>query len=277
MSYNLTFVIFTFNEEKRIERVIKNLKDYGHILIADNQSTDKTQEIAKKYGCDIFIRTEEFEFVETQMMMSALDKVVQTEWIYWGFADEMLDKNTLDETTKIIATNQYDIISIDRKNYYHGKFCYDAFASRTNKIFKKGAIDFANNAIHGFGKPTVPPEKIYNLPNEMFVHHFISNTAQSYLNTINRYTETELKFTHKDRGAIFNFILFPAKLFLSNFILKKGYKAGFAGWNLTFIQIFYFIIKYIKLSEQKNNLSAKEIESQNDIFRDAILRKFNDK
>lgn len=272
---NITFVIFTYNEEKRIERVIKNLKDFGTVLIADNQSTDKTQEIAKQYGCDIFIRTEEFEFVESQEMMNSLDKVVKTDWIYWGFADEMLDKKTLDEISNIIATNKYDIISIDRKNYYHGRFCYDAFASRTNKIFKKGAIDFSNNVIHGFGKPTVIPDKIYNLPDNMFVHHFISNTAQSYLNTINRYTETELKFTHKDRGAIFNFILLPTKLFLSNFILKKGYKAGFAGWNLTFIQIFYFIVKYIKFSEKTNHLTALEIEKQNDVFRDLILEKFN--
>ena len=35
---NITFVIFTYNEEKRIERVIKNLKDYGTVLIADNKS-----------------------------------------------------------------------------------------------------------------------------------------------------------------------------------------------------------------------------------------------
>jgi len=273
----ITFVIFTYNEEKRIERVIKNLKNYGTVLIADNQSTDKTQEIAKKYGCDILIRTEEFEFVESQEMMNSLDEVVKTDWIYWGFADEMLDKKTLEEISRIIAINQYDIISIDRKNYYHGRFCYDAFASRTNKIFKKHAIDFSNNVIHGFGKPTVQPEKIYNLPDDMFVHHFISNTAQSYLNTINRYTETELKFTHKDRGSVFNFILFPLKLFLSNFIFKKGYKAGFAGWNLVLFMIMYSIIKDIKFSEQRNNLSVKEIELQNDIFRDTILRNFDDK
>lgn len=275
MKSNITFVIFTYNEEKRIERVIKNLKDYGTVLIADNQSTDKTQEIAKQYGCDIYVRTEEFEFVESQEMMDKLNPVIKTDWLYWGFADEMLDKITLDEIAKIINSDKYDIISIDRKNYYHGRFCYDAFASRTNKIFKKSAIDFENNPIHGFGQATVSADRIYHLPDNMFVHHFISNTAQSYLNTINRYTETELKFQHKDRGVVFSFILFPTKLFLSNFILKKGYKAGFAGWNLTFIQIFYFIIKYIKLSEQKNNLTAVEIEKRNDIFRDNILERFD--
>jgi hypothetical protein len=103
------------------------------------------------------------------------------------------------------------------------------------------------------------------------VHHFISNNAQSYLNTINRYTETELRFKHKDRGAFFNFIVSPIKQFISQFIVKKGYKAGFAGWNLTFIQIMYTIVKYIKMTEQKHGLTAIEIERRNNVFRDKIL------
>ncbi|OAQ38796.1 hypothetical protein A5893_12160 [Pedobacter psychrophilus] len=52
----ITFVIFTYNEEDRIERVIKNLKNYGKVLLADNNSTDKTHEIAHKYDCEIFLR-----------------------------------------------------------------------------------------------------------------------------------------------------------------------------------------------------------------------------
>jgi len=277
MKDSITFVIFTYNEEQRIERVIKNLKDYGITLIADNQSTDKTQEIAKKYGCDVFIRTKDFEFVETQEMINELNEIIKTDWIYWGFADEMLDKKTLEEISRIITLKKYDIISINRKNYYHGKFCYDAFASRTNKIFKKNSIDFSDNVIHGFGKPIVTLERIYNLPNDMFVHHFISNTTQSYLNTINRYTETELKFSHNDKGMVVNFVLYPIRLFISNFIIKKGYRAGFAGWNLTFIQIFYYMVKYMKILECKNNLSTREIERQNNVFRDSILDEFDAK
>lgn len=271
----ITFVIFTFNEEKRIERVIKNFLPYGNILIADNQSTDKTQSIAKKYGCDILIRTKDYEFVECQHMMEQLSESVTTDWIYWGFADEMLEKKTLEEITKTLDLGKYDIISIDRKNYFHGKFCYNAFASRTNKIFKKGAIDFTNNVIHGFGKAVVSKEKIYQLPDNLFVHHFISNTIESYLNTINRYTNSELKFSREDKGKFVNFILLPIRLFISNLIFKKGYKAGLAGWNLTLISIFYYIVTCMKFNEKKDNLSPIKIEALNNIIRDKILVNIN--
>ena len=45
---NITFVIFTYNEEKRIEYPIRNFINYGNVIIIDNFSTDKTKEIAEK-------------------------------------------------------------------------------------------------------------------------------------------------------------------------------------------------------------------------------------
>ena len=59
------------------------------------------------------------------------------------------------------------------------------YHSRTNKIFKRGSIDFRKNEIHGMGTPIVEKNKIYYLDDKYFVHHFISNTINSYLNIIN--------------------------------------------------------------------------------------------
>jgi len=271
---NLTFVIFTFNEEKRIERVIKNLKNYGNILIADNQSTDRTLEIAKKYGCDIFIRTKKCEFVETQEMMDDLEPFINTDWLYWAFADEMLEKSTLEEILKIIATNQYDIISIYRKNHYYGRFCYDAFASKTNKIFKKGTIDFSTNVIHGFGQPTIEKNKIYTLPKQFFVHHFMNEITQSYLNKINGYTQTELVFNQSQKNIIKLICYIFLNFFINHYILKKGYRAGMAGFHLFLMMSGYYIVKNMKLYEKNKSLSPEIIENENNKTRDNILSSF---
>jgi len=34
----ITFIFFTFNEEKRIKNVIKNVNNYGKVLLIDNFS-----------------------------------------------------------------------------------------------------------------------------------------------------------------------------------------------------------------------------------------------
>lgn len=55
----LSIIIPTLNEEKTIENTIKSLKklsDYEYeIIISDGKSTDKTVEIAKKYGAKVMV------------------------------------------------------------------------------------------------------------------------------------------------------------------------------------------------------------------------------
>lgn len=267
----ITFIIFTYNEAARIERVIKNFNQHGKILLADNNSTDGTQEIAKKLGCEVFIRKEDYAFVENQKLVEELYDVVTTEWIYWGFADEMLEQKTLLEIAKIVKSASYDLITMDRKNYFYGNFCYNLYHARTYKIFRKNALDFTNNYIHGMGKPTVDKSRIYDLPDAFFIHHFISNTASSYLNVINRYTESELLFDYKFKLSFFDLLLFLSKVLLQDFVRSKGFKSGFSSLALSQLMIFYALVKNMKLYEQKNALSNSSIEVLNNKHRDKIL------
>ena len=270
MNKNITFIIFTYNEESRIERVIKNLHGHGTILIADNKSTDNTIAIAKSYGCDIYIREKTCVYVETSEMMAALKKEVTTDWIYWGFADEMLELKTLDKINELISQETIDVISIDRKNYYWGRFCHEAYASRTNKIFKVDAINFDNNKIHGFGKVSSDSIRVYDLPSDFYVHHFISNNIERYLNTINRYTNIEAEQTRMST-SIFSILGRSILSSIKQYVVKGAYKAGSAGIALVCIQTFYTIINALKMLELENSLVGGEIERLNNQKRDDIL------
>lgn len=272
--HNITFVIFTYNEENRIERVIRNFKDYGNILIADNKSTDRTIEIARNYNCKIFTREKHYVFVENQELVEALYSQVNTDWIYWGFADEMLDKETLIKIQSLISDNKYDIINIDRKNYYYGKFCYNLYHARTNKIFKKHAIDFSNNRIHGMGTPAVREENIYNLNDKYFVHHFISNNASSYLNTINKYTDSEIESNDPSQKSLLYFLFLISRAIIKEYFFNKGYKAGYAGLALTQLMLNYSFIKQMKLYENEKALNTSSIEESNNAYRNTLLNKF---
>ncbi|MCS6098308.1 glycosyltransferase [Shewanella baltica] len=271
MNENITFIIFTYNEEKRIERVIKNLHGHGKILIADNKSTDNTLAIAKSYGCDIYIRDKTCVYVETAEMMAALKQEVTTDWVYWGFADEMLELKTLNEMNRLIVQDNYDVISIDRKNYYWGRFCYDAYASRTNKIFKVDAINFEGNKIHGFGKLSSDSIRVYDLPSDYFVHHFISNNIESYLNTINRYTNIEASTAIASNYIPFRIVKLISSAIINQFFMKNAYKAGTAGLALVCIQTVYSVINLLKSIEINQNLVDGKIEMLNNMKREEII------
>ena len=266
---DITFVLFTFNEEQRIERVILNFIKYGKVLLVDNESTDRTREIAMKYGCGVLIN-KNAGWVEDEVTTARVKAAVQSEWIYWGFADEMVGAETMDAILFAVDSGTCDIVNIARKNYYYGKFCHDAFAARTNRIFRKNSIDFTGNKIHLFGRVD-PKARIHKLPLKHYVHHFISNTAKSYLHALDGYTDVE---STEDRPvpSMLRLILSGGKMIAGNLLFRGGYKAGTPGFFLVVQMVYYRWLSAMKLYERKALLDRGAIELRNDVFRDQILR-----
>jgi hypothetical protein len=111
-----------------------------------------------------------------------------------------------------------------RKNYYYGQFCYGVSADRMNRIFKKYSIDFTGNTIHNFGR-VIPGARIKTLPLKYFVHHCSSYTAKSYIQTIDRYTDTQSSQAWP-ATTLFHLVLSSGKLILVNLLLRRGYRGG---------------------------------------------------
>lgn len=268
-SNQITFVLFTFNEESRVERAVRNFLPFGRVLVVDNYSTDRTIEIAMRLGAEV-LQHKNTGWVEDEVTTRKVINFVRTSWIYWGYADEMVSGETLREITNLIESGKYKIISIARKNYYYGKDCRRAYAGNLSRVFEKGSIDFAGNVIHYFGKPKVDSSKIYSMDiRKYYVHHFISNTTESYINTTNRYTNIDAKTS--------NFSSMPdafikiVKTFIGNYLVRGAYKAGTAGLFLSIQTALYQLLLAMKSYEHQKKLDVAEIESRNNKIRDNIL------
>ena len=264
---NITFVMFAFNEIERIRIVIKNFKPFGRILVVDNFSTDDTVKIAREEGCDVLLHKNP-GWMEDEDTVLRVKDAVKTEWIYWGYTDEMVDYPAIQEILRHIESKKYDIINITRKNYYYGKFLSDLHLTRTNRIFKKNALDFTGNKIHSFGRPTVSDDRIKMLDGQYFVHHFISNTAKSYLGVMDRYTDVEM---HEERNrSHLRIFMYAIRLFTFDYVFRGGYKTGMAGMYINLFQVFYQFLSKMKQFEQKHGLDRRGIEDKNNIVRNKI-------
>ena len=269
-SDKLTFVVFTYNEEKRIERVIKNFIHSGAVLIVDNHSTDGTVRIAEQHGCKVLLNKNQ-GWVEDEVTAQRVKDAVQTPWIYWAYADEMLERKTLDHLVETIESDQYSVISMARKNYYYGRFLHDAFIARLTRVFKKEAVDFTGNRIHHFGRVTVASDKVYQMPSDYFVHHFISNTAESYVASLNRYSTIEATASGAPRHIVLKLLRVGVN-FVTNYAFRGAWRAGVAGFYVSFFQLFYELLSHMKSLEKARAISSANIESTHDVARDEILR-----
>jgi len=265
----ITFVIFTFNEAARVERAVRNFIRYGRVLVVDNHSTDHTVDIARALGAEVLLH-KNTGWVEDEATTNKVLNFVQTPWVYWGYADEMVEGHTIRKLLSIIKGGQHKVISLARKNYYFGKSCHEAYAGRLTRVFQKNAIDFSDNKIHHFGKLIVNDDEIISLSiKEHVVHHFISNTTKSYLHTNDRYTDIDSK-TAPQKSVLFT-VLQITKTFLANYLVRGAYKAGMAGLFMSIQTALYQLLLAMKSYEFHENINIKEIEIRNNVIRDKIL------
>jgi len=123
MKSSLGVIILTYNEEIHIERLLKNITDWAdEIFIVDSFSTDKTLEIAKKYGCKIF--QHKFENQAQQFNWSLDNIKIKNDWVLRLDADEYLTEELKKEIDEVLPRAQPSITGfyIKRKVYFMGRW-----------------------------------------------------------------------------------------------------------------------------------------------------------
>jgi len=100
----LAVIILTYNEEANIAQALDSVSGWANeIFILDSQSTDRTLEIAGRYGCRI--AQNKFENYAKQRNY-ALDQLpIRSEWVLFLDADEWLSEELKKEISALIASS----------------------------------------------------------------------------------------------------------------------------------------------------------------------------
>lgn len=105
----LSVVLATRNEEDNIRLCLDSVKDIAdEIIVVDEQSTDKTREIAKKYGAKVIEVKHEPIFHKTKQR--AID-AAGGDWILQLDADERLSPELAKEIVGVINSNNDELLN----------------------------------------------------------------------------------------------------------------------------------------------------------------------
>jgi glycosyltransferase involved in cell wall biosynthesis len=277
MKSNITFAFFAYNEEKRIAYVIKNFINYGEVVILDGGSTDRTKEIAEGMGAKFFVRPENKKpFMETDGNFQFVKSIVKTDWVYWGYTDNIAPKTLLEKMVELSNQEVIKSVNIPLYTYLWGNTKHYAHKGYAPFLYHKDFIDFKENHIHGLGRFTGnKSQQLFLEDSERYaLKHFSTYTINKFVTGHMRYAETEAQQKF-ERGEKFSILKTIAAMVRYLFIYgRHSYKNGILGLLITLNYAFFRLMVYTKLYELEHDITLEKVEENYSKEKERLLKNF---
>lgn len=258
---NLSVIIIAKNEEKMIGDCLKSVEELAdEILVIDNGSTDKTLEIAQKYGVRIFkINGEDFSRLRNEGLKEA-----RGEWILYLDADERVSAALAAEISKFqVPNSKFGGFYLKRKNFYLGNHLWPKI-EKLERLFKKEKLKGWYGQLHE--SPRFEGE--LGELDDFLLHYTHRDLSSMLKKTVEWSTlEARARFTagHPPM-ALWRFPRVMLSAFYDSYIRDGGWKVGVVGLIESFYQGFSAFITYAKLWELQNStVLRRTVENTHEI------------
>lgn len=277
---SLSVVLAVRNEEENLARCLQSVVDIAdEIVVVDEYSTDKTVEIAKKYGAKVYLEPHHDIFHVTKQ--KALD-LAKGDWVLQLDADEVVTPELAREIEKILTSKAMasmggvkkqklfkrhqkliekrdgvigkdtgEIVGyfIPRKNMFLGKPLIHAgvYPDGVIRLVKKGKAHFPQKSVH---EQIKLDGQVAWLSGDLL--HYDSPTLKRYFIRLNRYTDLKAQELQNSKTPknLWSFILFtiyhPLFTFLNLYFRHLGFLDGVRGFFWSFFSAMHFPVSYFK-------------------------------
>lgn len=280
----LSVVLATRNEEVNIARCLESVKSIANeIIVMDENSTDKTRNIATSFGAKVFTEPHHDIFHITKQ--KALERATG-DWILQLDADEEVTPELAKEIIETINMTDAQIkqrFDTDIREMHHfkkhqrlieerdGKIGKDTgevvafFVPRLNmflgrplkyggvypdgviRLVKNGKARFPQKSVHEQIEADGEVSWVFN-----DLKHYDSPTLKRYLARFNRYTDLKAKELGANKVPknpflfIHYLLILPAYTFLNIYLRHKGFLDGAQGFLWAFFSAMHFPVAYFK-------------------------------
>ncbi len=241
MKNNISVVVLAKNEEGNIEQCIKSVLWCDEIILVDDNSLDKTREVARRLGAKIFERDVNKDFSAQRNF--GLDKA-KNEWVLFVDADERVSPSFRDEIIQLTnnSINQYSGFYIKRKDFIWGKeLKYGETGSIWLLRLAKKSTGHWEGKVHEEWKIKGKVGKLKNPLN-----HYPHPTVGEFLKEINFYTDLRAKELYMSDIPVYwtSIVLYPLGKFMQNYFLKFGFLDGIRGLIFALMMSFHsFLVR----------------------------------
>lgn len=247
--------IVTLNEEKRLGKTLQALKKVAdEIFVIDSGSTDKTQEIAEKYGAKFLFH--KWKNISAQKHYG--QELCHNDWVLSLDADEVLSPELIAEIKEKMKNPTADAYRIKICDMLPGDKKPRLFAKTYNQVRlynrkKSNMPDDLTNDRVVVGEGAV----VEQLESKVFHYSYISLTQTWF--KLNMYTD-ELVKTAVEQGRKYSklrlYTEFPRQ-FLVYYFKKRYFLYGTCGFWMATTYAYFRFLKIAKWFEWKALNSVK--------------------
>jgi len=239
--------ILAYNEADKIAAAVSSVLWADEIVVADSGSTDATAEIARKLGA----RVVQIPFHGFGDLRNRTIAECRYEWIFSLDADERCTPQVRDEIFSLLGSSpSHDAYLVPRRNYMMGRWIkgsgrYPNF--RQPQLFRNGTMRYRDDPVHeGYELLTARP--LGRLQNSIWQFPF-RNFAE-LIGKMNRYSSlgaSRLSSKRVSMGAALGHGIWA---FIKHFVIKHGYRDGWAGFIIAFGNFEGTFYRYAKRHEE---------------------------
>ena len=249
----VTVVVITRNEEDNIEDCLAAATWASEIIVVDDNSTDRTREIAAAFTDKIFVRKMENEGRHRNWAYAQ----ASNRWVLSVDADERITSGLAGEVTALInGSPEFKAYTIPRMNHigsYWLRYGGEYPAPQT-RLFLKDEFKYEEADVH----PRALMEgDSGHLKGDLI--HYSHRDISDYVRSLNGHTTLEARkwfLTNRNMGLGKALWRTLDRCFYRRLLRKKAYKDGVYGFTVAVFSGIYQLVSWVKCWEMSNRSQA---------------------
>ena len=245
----LSVIIITKNEQDNIKDCLESVKWAGEIIVVDSGSTDKTEEICRKYTDKFYVKDWPGFGIQKQRAL----ELASHKWVLSVDADERVTSELRDEIiNKMAHDSNISGYLIPRLSNYLGKDIYHAgwYPDYTLRLVRRERSHFTEDIVH---EKMMVDGSIGKLSNH-FLHYPYKDIAH-HMQKLNDYSSLSAEKMFSNGKYISWPMIFVKAFFgfIRAYIFRRGFLDSWQGLVVSISTSFSVYLKYLKLKQKINN------------------------
>ena len=241
----VTVTVITKNEADALADALRSVSWADEIIVVDAESTDATVTVAKQFTDRVYVRPWK-GYVDQKNHAAELSS---HDWILSLDADERVTPQLGEEIRTLLAAEPASSgYRMPRVSFYFGRWMRttDMYPDYQLRLYDRRKARWDGKYVH---ESVRADGTVGYLKNDL--QHYPYRDLSEHLIRMDRYTTLAARQMHEEgrRTSAMGMLTYAKLAFLRNYILKRGFRDGTAGFVISLVNSYYVFLKFAKLWE----------------------------